>query len=121
MATCKACGAEEDLAQPFVDGTCVKCLRRKAPLVPDHLLAERSREGSERWTGGRFLATAGLLFVVSLVAGVISVMLGEIGSGPGVEGPYLGLAPLASLGSCATMSAAAVMVLIGIIRCGVHK
>jgi hypothetical protein len=126
---CRVCGKPENLAEPFVKGTCTGCLRQEAETKPakkvtfvDVAGARRSRDG--RWTGGQFIAVAALLFVASSVLAIVALAMAGIGLSAVADGnaSFVALpvaAVVVGIVSTAAGVASVVMLLAGIIRLGV--
>jgi hypothetical protein len=123
---CRVCGQPEDLAEPFIDGTCAECLRQEPAKKVTFVAAaggpRRSRDG--RWSGGQFIAVAALLFVASSVLAIVALAMAGIGLTAVADGNASFVAlPLAAvvvgIVSTAAGLGSVVMLLAGIIRLGV--
>jgi hypothetical protein len=61
VLTCSKCGNAEDLAQPFMDGVCVECLRK--------VEIRKDEQGKRTWFF--FIAVAFVAMAVLLIAGTL--------------------------------------------------
>lgn len=113
---CSKCGAEENLGQPFFEGLCGDCCRKKAGVLPPQYATMRDQAKPPqqvRWTGPQFIARGGLLSLLSFMAGCAGGV--TAGEDAGIASAALGFV------AAGLMFWAFIMFAVGVIRWAVDK